>query len=94
MLSTSLAPRASLNVADLNNDGHVDIVVNSAGSNRFALLLGDGRGGFANRVHYGSPADTRDVVAADLDNDGDVDIVTAGYGSGTVNIHLNECIET
>jgi hypothetical protein len=66
----------ALVVADLNRDGHPDVLVGYVHATS-AAFFGDGRRQFA-RVDFG---DTRGAVygfaIADLDGDGNVDIVAA-----------------
>jgi hypothetical protein len=75
-------------IADLNGDGHDDLVLNGGGP--FAYL-GDGAGGFADPGFDPFPDTPRasNLVFADVDNDGDVDAFAAhhvaadGDGDGT-----------
>lgn len=78
-------------VADMNGDGHADIVIAvERGANR--LLLGDGRGGFAD----GSTAlprtarDSEDVALADIDRDGDLDIAIANEDDLIPELYRND----
>lgn len=69
--------------ADLNGDGHLDLVVgNAAGT--FSLILGRGKGKFASTSEFLKTADgaririerTSDPCVVDWDADGDLDIVS------------------
>ncbi|HEV3037605.1 MAG TPA: FG-GAP-like repeat-containing protein [Candidatus Angelobacter sp.] len=68
----------SVSVADLNSDGHVDILVrtSSSGVSGLQLMLGDGHGGFAApvAVSTGSVSPVGNTVIADFNGDGFPDI--------------------
>ncbi len=77
-------------VADFNNDGVPDLIVNATGTT-LGVMLGNGNGGFAPVVDSGLPAGS--VAVADLNNDGFPDLISttvtaaihlaAGRGDGT-----------
>jgi len=73
----SLPHPHTIGACDVDRDGRLDLVIDSWGENRFTLLRGDGKGGFA------APGTTieagrkpyRNLRLADLDGDGRCDIV-------------------
>src|SRR5262245_12708054 len=75
-------PRAhthAITTGDVNGDGNLDILTTNANDNSISVLLGDGKGGFAQSgalpVKAGRhPYDT--IVLNDVNNDGKGDIVT------------------
>ncbi len=77
--------------ADLDGDGHLDLVTDSWGENKVTVLFGDGKGGFS------SPGTTFDVGphpyqrvrAADLNGDGRADIVTTNLDGASVTVLLS-----
>ena len=75
----------SLALADLNGDGHLDLV-NVQGPN---VRLGKGDGTFAEAVSYPT-ADPHSITLGDLNGDGYLDIVAANYGAGTVSVLLGK----
>ncbi len=80
----------SLAVADLNGDGHQDLVVADQGNNTFSVLLGNGNGTFQTRTDY--PTGTAPVYVAlgDFNEDGALDIATANNTANTVSIYYNQ----
>lgn len=79
----------SLITADLDADGHPDVVATSGSSESVSILLNRGDGIFAEFVAYPVSALPSSVVAADFDGDGDVDLAVANRGSDAVSLLLN-----
>jgi FG-GAP-like repeat len=89
----------SLQVADIDQDGHLDIFcaemakwTDSAKlpdhpNARMWILYGDGRGNFIIKL-IASGIDNHESRVADLDGDGDLDIVTKPYESDTPRIDI------
>ena len=77
-----------LATADLNGDGNLDLAVGSccceSEEKALAILLGDGKGGFAAGQELTFDAGPRDVAAADCNGDGVVDLVTCEMAADTV----------
>ncbi|MEV7611908.1 FG-GAP-like repeat-containing protein [Streptomyces sp. NPDC089799] len=73
----------SASVSDMNGDGHVDLVVTSAGSHQIFVLEGDGAGAFGSPLAYGLNGgfNPQSAAVADLDGDGRPDVVTANANS-------------
>jgi hypothetical protein len=82
-----LATKA-VTTADLDSDGHADLVF-GAPEGMAAVLLGDGAGGFAahGATHVGTSQAM--VVGADLDEDGCADLVAIDFGPG-VSVRLGD----
>jgi hypothetical protein len=75
-----------LGIADLNGDDHADLVtVNSNDDNDVAVVLGDGRGGFARAPGSPFPVGPSPYPSAfgDINGDGTVDMVVTSTGLGT-----------
>ena len=77
---------------DINNDGHVDLVVAAYDNNRTQWYSGDGSGNFVaqpdventilNGPYY--------VDIADFDADGDLDVLVGYYNDGAIEIYYNQ----
>ncbi|HJQ23811.1 MAG TPA: VCBS repeat-containing protein [Blastocatellia bacterium] len=74
----------SLQLADINEDGKLDIITTNNRLNRFATLLGNGRGGFSPGPAATFPAGEGHYTFAfgDLDGDGHLDVVIVSGGAG------------
>ncbi|MBB1089111.1 VCBS repeat-containing protein [Lysobacter sp. SG-8] len=72
----------SVRLADVNNDGHLDLLVTASRVGNFFVYPGDGAGGFGHGTGYPHPPSSRGIWAAglevlDLDGDGINEVVTA-----------------
>src|SRR5208283_446630 len=84
-------PVASVAVADVNGDGHLDLVVAYPGEGSVGVLLGKGDGTFQPVVKYNSGGSGAiSVAVADVNGDGKPDIVVlnAIQQEGTVGVLL------
>jgi hypothetical protein len=73
----------SVAVADVNGDGHPDIITADADSffGTVSVLLGNGDGTFQSAVNFAVGAEPYSVAVADVNGDGHPDLVTANFGS-------------
>jgi hypothetical protein len=79
-------------VADLNNDGHLDVI--TANGQDLSGLLGDGTGALGNPIHSGTDGSLSSLTLGDIDGDGYLDtvrrtgntlILQKGQGDGRFN---------
>jgi len=72
---------SSVDAADINGDGHMDVVSASAGDGEIAWYPNNGEGRFPDKeiITIGA-AGAQEIIATDLDGDGDIDILGA-FGS-------------
>ncbi len=73
-------PGGNVHVADIDSDGHDDVV--AVGNEQPAVFFGDGRGGFTRSADGVFPADevkAHHMIFADIDSDGDQDALVMVY---------------
>jgi hypothetical protein len=88
-LPSGFAP-AALAAADLNGDGHMDLVIADAGNDTISVVLGNGDGTFQQRTDYPTGNDPVYVALGDFNEDNALDIAVANNGGNTVSIYYNE----
>ena len=85
----------SVEAADLNGDGSVDLAVadpcggTSSNPDAIDVLLNDGAGSFAFAGGYAAGSETGDVAAGDFDADGDRDLAASDTFDSEVHVFLN-----
>ena len=83
------APTRNIVVADIDNDGDIDILITNRGRQN-EICLNDGRGSFNQTLPFGGLDDsTIDVEAADMNGDGFKDLVLANRDGQQNYIYLN-----
>jgi hypothetical protein len=78
----------ALRVADVDGDGHADLVVSDFRTNNLDYFRGDGAGGFAEAVAIDAGAPVNAFEIKDVNGDGFPDIVTAN-NDHTVSVLIN-----
>jgi hypothetical protein len=74
----------AVRLADLNNDGKLDLVIAGNGPNSLNVLLGNGDGTFQPPVGYALGQAGTNVAIGDVNGDGHPDIVFAYIGSAQI----------
>ncbi|MGB9072838.1 MAG: FG-GAP-like repeat-containing protein [Terriglobales bacterium] len=89
----------SIALADVNKDGHLDIVTGSilteyglgpSAGNLVSVLLGEGHGNFGEAAVYRGDEPLVGFAVADLNGDGYPDVLSANQDSDTATIFLND----
>ena len=78
----------TVTMADVNRDGHLDLVTTGLGDNTVSVNLGDGRGSFGPRTSYPTGVKPHTVALSDLNRDGWLDMAVSNMGGNTVGVLL------
>ena len=83
---------ASLAIADVNHDGHPDILVANTKSQTLSVLLGDGHGHFhpAPGAACATGPGPNDIATGDFNGDGNLDLAIANTGTPNLTILLGD----
>lgn len=85
------SPR-SIDCADYNYDGNIDIAVANYNTHNITVMYGDGAGGFiSSPSHYSVGKYPKSVISSDFNSDGYLDLATANSGTnvlGTNNVSI------
>jgi hypothetical protein len=100
VIATDIVRPMSLDVADVDSDGDLDIVAgehnlkNPSSARLYVLENVDGKGG-AWKKHLVSTGDEHHdgAVLVDIDGDGDLDIISIGWAHGRVLLYENKAID-
>lgn len=81
---------AALAAADLNGDGHIDLVVADSGNNTVSVFLGNGDGTFQQRTDYPTGSQPVYIALGDFNGDDADDIAIANEAGNSVSIYYNQ----
>ena len=79
----------TVQLADVDNDGDLDLLTSNATGNSVSVRLNTGAGTFAAATTVAVGGAPSDLGLADLDADGDLDLITTNATDGTVSVRLN-----
>jgi len=89
IITTLTDGATSLELADIDGDGDLDVLSTSYLDDKLAYYINDGAGVFGAQNIISTMNGAIYVHAADMDNDGDLDILAAGHLSNTVSFFKN-----
>ncbi len=75
--------------ADLNNDGHIDLVSANRDSANVTVFIGNGDGTFESGIDYAAGPRARDIAIADYDGDSYLDLAVANEASDSISVLIN-----
>jgi hypothetical protein len=78
--------------ADLDTDGHEDLVVSNSASDDVSVMLGNGDGTFGAAQNFPAGDLPAFVITPDLDADGVADLAVANQNSNNVSVLLNTAV--
>jgi hypothetical protein len=80
----------SVETADVNNDGVLDIVTVNQDSGTASVLLGNGDGTFQPQIEFSAGSNPEGLAIADFNGDGNLDLAIADNQSNrrSINVHL------
>lgn len=90
VVSLGNANPSRLAAADVDDDGHDDLVIVDASASKVFIYRGDGDGTFALDSSIDVGLGPSDVELVDVDGDGHVDLVVTSWNSAQVDVLLND----
>jgi len=79
----------SITAADVNGDGHPDLISANAIANTLTVLTNTGSGDFALSSSPGVGNGPLSITAVDVNGDGNVDLISANYSANTLTVVTN-----
>ncbi|MBH8560060.1 FG-GAP-like repeat-containing protein [Hymenobacter negativus] len=76
-------------LADVDNDGDLDLLVVDANSRSVQIRLNDGSGNFSGSQSVAAGYSAYSVTPGDVDGDGDLDLLVANFGGNSLSVCLN-----
>lgn len=77
-------------IADLDDDGDLDIVSADYYADKVSILMNNGEGVFTKEDDYQTGDGPRSLFLGDVDGDDDIDIVTANYHGDSISVLKNQ----
>jgi len=82
--------QSSMTMADVNSDGHMDLVVANESHNEVVVFLGDGSGALNKASRTEAGENPTSVDAGDINGDGYVDLVIANHETAYITLLLGD----
>jgi len=80
----------SLDMGDVNNDGHLDAVIGEFQAYSVTVRLGTGQGGFGSTITVPMPDGSSDVKLGDVNGDGNLDLVATIFQRRVLRVLLGD----
>jgi methionine-rich copper-binding protein CopC len=80
----------NVTMADVDNDGDLDMMSPTFGGASVSIRLNNGIGVFSGGSDPAVGSQPRSVTAGDIDGDGDLDLLTANYNANSISIRFND----
>jgi len=80
----------NVTMADVDNDGDLDMVSPTFGGASVSIRLNNGSGSFSGGSDPSVGSQPRSVTTADIDGDGDLDLLTANYNANSASVRFND----
>ncbi|MFP6763179.1 MAG: FG-GAP-like repeat-containing protein, partial [Planctomycetaceae bacterium] len=87
-IPVGISPR-SVHLADVNADGHLDILTANNGSGNVSVILNNGDGSYSAASQFSAGATPQDLTTADFNGDSSPDIAVSNSLTGDVQILIN-----
>jgi hypothetical protein len=78
--------RVFVTAADLNHDGHLDLIAANIASATISVLLGDGKGNFGPPKYFNVGNGPAAILVGDFNKDGNLDLAVANLNDNSVTI--------
>ena len=79
---------SAMTSADLDGDGHLDLIVANADQGTVSIFYGDGRGRFPSRQDLTAGSHPFELAVGDMNGDGALDLAVGNQGDHTVDLLL------
>ena len=79
----------NVTMADVDNDGDVDMLSPDFGVASVSIRLNNGSGVFGGGSNPSVGSQPRSLTPADIDGDGDLDFITANYNANSISVRFN-----
>ncbi len=75
--------------ADINGDGHLDLITANQGNNTMTILTNNGSGGFALALSPTVGSGPESLAVGDVNGDGKLDLITCNWNNATLSVMTN-----
>ena len=80
-----------MEIADIDGDSKLDLIVANAGSSNVGVLLGSGNGTFGLQTTYPTSGTPNSLATTDVNGDNKTDIIVLSINTSKVAVLLSSC---